>query len=308
MASCWLWSWPWVRASQWPAWPGSRGVVVSIIGFVVGFPVKFGQAVGDVYYALGRVAAVVVAVVAVVVASASAILPPPLPPFPASSTSSSSSPLIPPDHVQLIQGPHRQRLVVPRVARRRQDHDHDHDHGPAVDHLPLDTAEPEPATMHCRANVDCRMSQLGGRGLSLEFLFLSHGENASSAFPTLAVAALAPLLCCLDTPAQVLPPGCWYASVAQLSTPFKPPAWLSAAAAVCRLSCLVLRDMYHSAFQSSGTWLPLTTPTACSFNMPSWPPLFVLVQTVHRPPVPLTTTATMTGGHAVIGVEDIDAS
>ncbi|KAH7551189.1 hypothetical protein BM1_10063 [Bipolaris maydis] len=111
-------------------------------------------------------------------------------------------------------------IVIPinttRPARRRQDHDH----GPAVDHLPLDTAEPEPATMHCRANVDCRMSQLGGRGLSLEFLFLSHGENASSAFPTLAVAALAPLLCCLDTPAQVLPPGCWYASVAQLSKPF----------------------------------------------------------------------------------------
>lgn len=66
----------------------------------------------------------------------------------------------------------------------------------------------------------------------------------------------------------------------------QPPAWLSAAAAVCRLSCLVLRDMYHSAFQLSGTWLPLATPTAFSSNMPSWPPLFVLVQTVHRPPVP----------------------
>lgn len=30
---------------------GPRGVVVSIIGVVVGFPVKIGQAVGDVYYA-----------------------------------------------------------------------------------------------------------------------------------------------------------------------------------------------------------------------------------------------------------------
>ncbi|KAF5852910.1 hypothetical protein GGP41_008269 [Bipolaris sorokiniana] len=126
------WCWPW-------PWPGPRGVVVSIIGVVVGFPVKLVR-------------------------------------------------------LWVMCTMH---AIVTRAARRRQDHDH----GPAVDHLPLDTAEPEPATMHCRANVDCRMSQLGGCGLSLEFLFLSHGENASSAFPTLAVAALASLLCCLDTPA-----------------------------------------------------------------------------------------------------------
>lgn len=192
------WCWPW-------PWPGPRGVVVSIIGVVVGFPVKLVRlwvmctmhASTCVYVHVWQpckdrhrspVAGTVAAVVVVVVVAA--ILPP-------SSTPSSSSPSIPPDRVQLIQGPHRQRLVVTRAARRRQDHDH----GPAVDHLPLDTAEPEPATMHCRANVDCRMSQLGGCGLSLEFLFLSHGENASSAFPTLAVAALASLLCCLDTPA-----------------------------------------------------------------------------------------------------------
>ncbi|EUC48362.1 hypothetical protein COCMIDRAFT_23904 [Bipolaris oryzae ATCC 44560] len=214
--------------------PQGGGVVISISGVVAGFPVEFGQAVGDVYYALMQ-----------------GQTPEPCSGYGSSSSSSSDgggsgsgssngSSSSSSSSSSIISNTTTATTTIPSNHPPHHRHRHPHQYHQNI-------AGDNALSCQCRlSHVATRRAWAVARRKRLFGLpnARSRSSSASSVLPRHTHTSPAPRMLVRLRRTTV--------------DAFQPPAWLSAAAAaVCRLSCLVLRDMYHSVFQSSGTWLPL---------------------------------------------------